>query len=481
MPIEARDPATPAPASSQQMRLWYLGQIETDYNANNLPAAFRLTGPLDLDALQQAMDRIVQRQAALRTNIVMQDGELVQVVRENLRLDLSPVPAADFGVEAGHAQTVDALALAIKRECAIPFDLATDPLIRAGLVQLAADDHVLYVIIHHVIFDGWSFDVLLHELFTLYNAYRAGRPDPLPALPVSYADYAAWQRRWLASAPVQAQLDYWLEHLAGELPILDLPLDRPRPPLQHHTADAVLIDIDGPLLARLDAVANRCGATLFMVMLSLYAATLFRYTRQSDLLIGAPISGRNMDELSGLLGFFVNTLVFRLEVDSDQPYAQWLQAVKRECLQAYDHQDTPFELIIQHLKLPRDLSRSPVYQTLFIYQDVRNRTDQPDGMHKEQVNIELAGVQTDLDFWLKRETGHMSGGFEFPVALFERDTIAAMAASFMAMARRLADNPEQRIAELVAPTDDERARLSAWNATGSDYPRDRGLAAVLGE
>lgn len=480
IPIELkivhRDDLVDPPPSSQQMRLWYLSQVDSDYIAFNLPAAFRLSGPLRLDCLQRALDTIVERHAPLRTNIVVKNGELVQAVRDALKLDLTPVPITAFG-----ATTIAELAQAIKRESARSFDLEHDPLIQAGLVKLDEQDHILYVIIHHIVFDGWSFDIFLRDLFRLYNAYRAGRPNPLPALPVTYADYAIWQQKWLASEHVQQQLGYWIERLSGELPVLDLPLDKPRPPIQPHAAEAVLINIDASLLQGLDAAGARSGATLFMVMLSLYAVTLYRFTRQTDLLIGAPISGRNLEELDGLLGFFINTLVFRLNVDPSQPFSAWIKDVKGRCLQAYDHQYTPFELIIQHLNVPRDQSRSPVYQTLLIYQDVRNRTDQPDGMVKQQVNIELAGAQTDLDFWLKRESDRMLGGFEFPSALFVRDTIATIADSFMTIARRVAERPDISIAELISLDERERKLLADWNATEAAYPVERSLADWLTE
>lgn len=454
------------PASSQQARLWYVEQIEPAFVAHNNPAAWKFIGKLDVEAMRRAVDTVVERHSALRTNFELIDGVLVQLVRPFQSIKLSPMTLEQMGLAS-----VDELAEFISKSTGATQNLATDALFKAGLVKVADDQHVLYFVIHHLVFDGWSYDLLLREIAQLYNAYSTGAPSPLKALPIQYTDYSLWQRDWLDGDYVQKQLLYWVGQLSGELPVLQLPTDRPRPPVQLHEAGCRTLFLDEELVTRLELLAKRNGSTLFMVLIGVYALVLHRFSRQHDLIVGVPISGRTTDEVSDLLGFFVNTLALRFAIDPQQPFDNWLGSVRKATLEAFDHQEVAFEMIVQRLKVARDTSHSPIYQTLFSYQDIRNRTDMMSGLKREQIIISRAGVQTDLDVWVRRELHGVAAGMEFPVALFDSSTVDAFMSSFERIAREVAGNPSAQIADLTSATRAERDQIARWNT--SNVPGDR--------
>jgi amino acid adenylation domain-containing protein len=463
--ILPRSPDEPAIASTQQQRVWYLEQIEPDSLAYNLPAAFRLKGRLNQPALARAFDTIEARHHLLRAGFATQGGKLLVNLRPSLGLDLTPVPVSALG-----AQDLDSLKPLLRARAASPFNTQEGPLFTAQLIALGEDDHVLFLLIHHLVFDGWSFDIFIKEICTLYNAYAQGLPNPLPALPVQYTDYAVWQKSWLASDAVQKQLDYWLAQLGGELPVLELPLDKPRPAHQAHRAEGINFYLDEPLLQALEDYGNRHGATLFMVILGLYALVLHRFSRQTDLLVSVPVSARNQVEISQLMGPFINRLVCRFAIKPQRSFSSWLQDVKKTLLDAMDNQDTQFETLVHALNPPRDAARPPLVQTLFSYQDVRNRADQMDGLVRTQVDIERMGVQTDLDVWVKRQVKGMEGGMEFPADLFHKSTVAAMGESLVALARGLVAKPEMNLGELASAQAAELELLNAWNQTHQTLP-----------
>ncbi|HEY6529492.1 MAG TPA: amino acid adenylation domain-containing protein [Cellvibrionaceae bacterium] len=463
--IVPRAPGEQLIASTQQQRVWYLEQIEPESLAYNLPAAFRLNGRLNVEALQQAFDTIEKRHELLRAGFSTQGGKLVVTLLPSLNLDLTPVTLAQLGVA-----DYTALRAHLRERAATPFNTATGPLFTAHLVQVAPDDHVIFLLIHHLVFDGWSFDIFLKEVCTLYNAYAQSLPNPLPELPVQYADYALWQRQWLASDAVQKQLNYWLKQLGGTLPVLDLPLDKPRPAQQAHRAEGVNFHLDEGLLEQLEELGQKQGATLFMVMLGLYALMLYRYSRQLDILVSVPVSARNQLEIAQLMGPFINRLVCRFALKPQRSFASWLHEVKKTLLEALDNQDTQFETLVHALNPPRDPARPPLVQTLFSFQDVRNRADQMDGLVRSQIDIERMGVQTDLDVWLKRQIKGMDGGMEFPSELFNVTTVQAFADSLIESARFLVNKPDSTIAELASALPSERTRLSDLSGAPASVP-----------
>lgn len=465
-----RAPGEQAVASTQQQRVWYLEQIEPDSFAYNLPAPFRLRGDLNHAALQRAFETIEQRHELLRAGFRTEAGKLVVNLRESLGINLTPIPIAHFGVDS-----LDALKLVLRKDAAKPFDTEHGPLFTVRLIQLAPDDYVIFLLIHHLVFDGWSFDILLKEMCTLYNAYAQGLPNPLPPLPVQYTDYAIWQKLFLESDGVKKQLNYWSQQLSGELPVLDLPLDKVRPGHQAHRAEGINFHFDEPLLQELEELGSRQGATLFMVIIGLYALMLHRFSRQEDILVSVPVSARNQVEIGGLMGPFINRLVCRFRIKPQRTFASFLQEVKKILLEAMDNQDTQFETLVHTLNPPRDAARPPLAQTLFSYQDVRNRADQMDGILRTQVDIDRTGVQTDLDVWVKRQLKGMDGGMEFPVELFNKTTVQAFGESFVKSAQVVAQQPDISLAELTAAFSDEQQKIAEWNNTAVDFAFDQGL------
>lgn len=472
--IQLRTSDQVAYATSQQ-QVWYLlEQLEPESFAYNLPASFRLQGNLDLAAMQQTFDTIVSRHGILRTVFHPQGNELLLDTRETMAMDLTPVTLDQYGVD-----NIDGLKVVLRKEAARLFDINNGPLFKARLIKLKDGDYVLFLLIHHLVFDGWSFDILLKEMCTLYNAYAQGLPSPLPALPVQFSDYALWQKAWVKSDAVAKQLSYWKEQLSGDLPVLALPLDKERPRYQAHRSDGITFHIDEPLLQQLEEFGNRQGATLFMVIIGLYTLLLHRYSRQEDILVSVPVFARNHVEVSGLMGPLINLLVCRFRLKPQRKFSSWLQDVKKVILEAMDNQDVQFETLVETLNPPRDPSRPPLVQTLFSYQDVRNRADQMDGITRTQVDIDRMGVQTDLDVWLKRQVRGLEGGMEFPVELFDKNTVQAFGQNLVSSAEQLAADSDITLAELASASSAEQAQIEQWNSTSVPFTYDQGVVGDI--
>ena len=359
-PVTPAPRAAPPPLSFAQQRLWFLHELEPSTSAYSIPTAVRLTGRLDAAALRRAVAEVVRRHESLRTSFRMADGRPVQVIDpegdfEWRALDLEAWPAA---VRLEEARRV------AEEEARRPFDLARGPLLRAALLRLADEEHVLVVTMHHIVSDGWSMSVLVREVGALYKAHGEGVAAPLPELPIQYADFAVWQRRWLAGRVLEKHLDYWKRQLGGgDIPALDLPTDRPRPDVQSFRGASRTALYPRSLSDALNAVCRREGVTLFMLLLAAFAVLLRRYTGQTDIVVGSPIANRNREELEPLIGFFVNTLVLRADLSDDPTFAELLGGVRRIALDAYTHQDLPFEQLVEELQPERSLGATPSFRS----------------------------------------------------------------------------------------------------------------------
>ncbi|MGB7921863.1 MAG: condensation domain-containing protein, partial [Pyrinomonadaceae bacterium] len=346
-----------APLSFAQQRLWFLHQFEPDTTAYNIPLTVRLTGPLDLPAVEKTLTEIISRHEILRTTFVYaSDGQLIQVVSPALQLslpfvDLSSLPEAEREAEAQRRAVEDLHS---------PFDLAQGPLLRVALLRLGEEDHVVLFTMHHIISDGWSTSILAREVATLYQAFTSDQPSPLPELAIQYADYAVWQREWLQGDVLQQQLDYWRKQLEGAPSVIELPTDHPRPAVQTFRGARHRFLIDERVSTELRQLSQREGVTLFMTLLAAFQTLLARYSGQDDIVIGTPIAGRTRAEVEPLIGFFVNTLVLRSDLTGDPTFRDALRHVREVCLGAYAHQDLPFEKLVEELQPQRDLSRSPL-------------------------------------------------------------------------------------------------------------------------
>src|SRR5690606_3291385 len=356
---------TELPLSFAQQRLWFLYRLEPESTAYNISGAMRVRGTLDTDALERSFSEIVRRHESLRTTFHEVDGRPVQRIHAPAPFALPITDLSGLAPEEREAEVRRRAA----EEASRPFDLEQGPLFRAELLRLADDEHVLLLGMHHIVSDGWSFGVLTRELGTLYRAFASGEPSPLAELPIQYADFAVWQRSWLQGrtlegSVLQRQLDYWTRQLDG-LATLQLPTDRPRPPVQTYNGDAVALSLPTELARALGRLARQESASLFMMLLAAFKVLLARYAAQDDIVVGSPIAGRNRAEIEHLIGFFLNSLVLRTDLSGEPSFRELLARVRNVTLDAYAHQDVPFEKLVEHIDPPRDPSRTPLFQVMF--------------------------------------------------------------------------------------------------------------------
>ena len=352
------------PLSFAQERLWFLDRLDPDSPTYNVPAAFRLAGDLNLNALEQSLNEVVRRHEVLRTVFATVNGNPVQKILPSLAIALTPIDIS----QQPENERQPALQSLLKEEAERPFDLSRGPLIRARLWHLAPHDHVLALNLHHIVSDGWSMGVLFRELSALYQAYRSGEPSPLPELPIQYADYAIWQRNWLQGENLDIQLSYWRKQLDG-LSTLQLPTDHLRPPVQTYRGASQSLELSAQLSQAIKGLGRREGVTLFMTLLAAFQTLLCRYCGQQDIAVGTPIAGRARQETEGLIGFFVNTLVLRADLSNNPTFKELLRQVRETTLEAYTHQDLPFEKLVEELHPERNPSISPLFQVMFILQN----------------------------------------------------------------------------------------------------------------
>lgn len=352
---------TPVALSFAQQRLWFLDQLEPGSTVYNMPAAFRLVGPLDREALQQSLAQLMQRHASLRTQFIQLGDQPMQLVQANGTVPLTLVDLSDIGA----AERETRLRHVVNEAAERPFNLSHGPLFQVTLIQTASQEHVLLLNCHHIISDGWSLSVLARDLGQLYAAQVAAQPTLLPPLPLQYADYARWQRAWPDGAAWQRQMAYWRNQLQGDLPTLDIPTDFPWSAMPDPTGASQTVTLSADLTQALHALSQQTGSTLFMTLLATFKLLLFRQSGQEDVIVGTPVAGRNYEELTGLIGLFLNTLAIRTDLSGTPSFSELLQRVREGVLDAYQHQDIPFEKLVEELQPPRNLSRNPIFDVLF--------------------------------------------------------------------------------------------------------------------
>jgi amino acid adenylation domain-containing protein len=463
--IVPRRPGEPIPLSFAQRRLWFLDQLAPGNPFYNIPLNIRLTIPVNVPALQRAINEIVRRHESLRTTFASHDGEPVQLVAE--RVDV-PMPIVDIRSMPTEERDDEARRLATL-EAQLPFDLARGPLIRTTLVQLGDADFLLLLSIHHIVADGWSMGVFSRELSALYSSYALGWPASLPDLPIQYGDFAVWQRQWLAGAVLEEQLGYWKKTLA-DLPGLQLHTDRPRPPVQAFRGAYHPFALDRELSDAVRALARAHGVTLFMTLTAAFVALLHRYTAQADIVIGTPIANRTRRELEPIVGFFVNSLVLRTDVGGDPSFAELLARVRDVALGAYAHQDLPFEALVEHLQPARDPSRNPLFQVTFQLFTPQAEGTVAEGGTAAPIAIQRGTAIFDIAFTLIDAGGVLRGGFEYDTDLFEESTIARMGGHLVQLLSAAVASPGCRVSRLPLLTAREREQLVDWNATAAEFP-----------
>jgi amino acid adenylation domain-containing protein len=454
--------------SFAQQRLWFLEQMGNLGGTYHVGKRLRFRGGLDGAALVRALERVVARHETLRTVFPQVDGEPVQRIlppEESrfhlLRHDLR-----------GRADPEAELARLTAEEAGAPFDLERGPLVRGRLVRVAADDHVLLLTLHHIVSDGWSTGVLARELSALYAALRRGEPDPLPPLPVQYADYAAWQRRWVDGEVLRRQAEYWKAALAGAPELLELPTDHPRPAKRDHAGAALAVALDEPLTAGLRALGERHGTTPFMTLLAAWAVVLGRLSGQEDVVVGTPTANRGRRELEGLIGFFVNTLALRVDLSGSPTVGELLGRVKERALGAQQNQDIPFEQVVELVQPERSLAHTPLFQAWFAWESAaRNRLELPDLARRPLAQPKShATAKFDISLGLREQRGRIVGRVEYATSLFERATVERYAGYLRRVLEGMAADDGAPVGSLGMLSAAERTRLlHDWNRTGARF------------
>jgi amino acid adenylation domain-containing protein len=444
------------PLSFAQQRLWFIDQLVPGSAIYNMTNALRLTGSLNIPALERCLNEVIRRHEALRTTFTQNaDREPVQVIAPELRLSLQ---VEDLSKLSESERETEAMALA-DAEARLPFDLTRGPLIRARLLRLAAEDHVLLFAMHHIISDGWSMGVLVSEIGILYSAYSQNQESPLPELAIQYADFALWQREWLQGEELENQLNYWKQQLGGERSSLALPTDHPRPPMQSSNGAHELFLFPIELTDELRKISYREDATLFMTLVAAFQVLLYRYTGQEDFLIGSPMANRNRPETENLIGFFVNTLVLRADLHGNPSFTELLKRVQKMALEAYAHQDLPFEKLVAELQPERDLSRNPLVQVVLALQNMPGGTLKMHGLTVSPHGIDYDSVRMDLEFHLNEMPNGLAGVVAYNTDLFEKETIQRLLNHFSTLLGGIVADPNQRVSDLPLLTARERARL----------------------
>ena len=461
-----------AKLSFVQQRLWFLHQLQPDGTEYQFQLAIRLNGVLNLAALQQSLDTIVARHETLRTNFINEDGHPVQVIHAPQSLALRLIDLQDCPPTARDSQLTQLL----KQEYQRPFNLAEDLILRGCLFKLAPAEHVLLLVTHHIVFDGWSISILWQELSSLYSTCCQGLPPSLPALPIQYADFAEWQHQQLGDRELDHQLQYWKQQLAGANPLLELPTDYSRPPIQTYAGASQSFVIDRHLVESLKALGIQTGATLFMVLLAAFQTLLYRHTDQEDIIVGTPFAGRNRAETDPLIGFFVNTLVLRTDCSGNPSFQELLGRVRQIALSAHDNQDLPFDRLVQELQPERSLSYHPLCQVMFIFQNLSTIDLELLDLTVNALEVESDTTNFDLSIELEEISAGLKCWFRYNTDLFDATTIERMMIHFQTLLEGIVAAPEQRLADLPILTATERHQLLVeWNDTQTDYPKNLGI------
>ena len=469
-----------APLSFAQQRLWFLDQLEPGSVTYNVPRAIRIRGPLNVGALEKVLEELLRRHESLRARFRQVGG--------NLLAEISPpgafaLPVVELGGDGSPKWETEAEALRLAEEDAEqPFDLARGPILRAKLLRLGAQDHILLLTTHHIASDAWSAGILFREVSALYEAFSAGKPSPLPELPIQYGDFAQWQRGWLEGEVLEEQLSYWKKQLAGEPVLLELPTDRPRPALQSSRGAVESVRFSRELTEALQELSRREGVTLFMTLLAAFQTLLSRYCGQEDIVVGTPIANRNRPEIEGLIGFFINTLVLRTDLTGNPTFRELLGRVREVALGAYAHQDLPFEKLVEGLQPGRDLGRNPLFQTMLALGNTPRQALELAGLSVEGVGVGRKTAKFDLALFFNETSEGLNCSAEYSTDLFDQSTIARLIAHLGSLLAAVAADPEQPLSRVPLLTELERRQLLyEWNDTARDYPTEKTLIGLFEE
>ncbi|MFJ4349261.1 condensation domain-containing protein, partial [Pseudomonas sp. NPDC089401] len=459
------------PLSYAQQRQWFLWQFDRQSTAYHIPCALRLRGVLDHGALQASLDELLRRHDSLRTRFVEDDLGVAQLVEATASLALTVTRVDQATLQAD-----------IQARLREPFDLASGPLLRAELLQLASDDHVLLVVQHHIISDGRSIQVMVEELTHCYTRFSQGLPSQLAEPQLQYADYAIWQRHWMEAGEQERQLDYWRQRLGSEMPVLELPQDRPRPSVQRLEGARLPLAIPPALAHAVRQLAQARQATPFMVLLASFMALLHRYSRQPDIRVGVPTANRNRVEAEQLIGFFVNTLVIDAQCQPTLSFDALLDQVKATTLQAQAHQDLPFEQLVEALQPERNLSHNPLFQVMFNHQvntSVQGDAGPAHGFAIAPLPLATETAQLDLTLNTHEDAQGLGASLTYATALFDHATIARLGEHWLRLLKHVTEAHHLPLGEAILLADAEQRLLEQWNATAHSYPAAPSIHALV--
>jgi len=458
------------PLSFSQERLWFLDQLEPGRSsAYNIPLTLRITGTLNLSALKQSLNEIVRRHEALRTTFSSIEGKPVQVIHPELTLTLTVKNLGEFSPNQRETKAMQL----VQEEVQQPFDLSQEPLLRATLLHLDEDEHLLLLTVHHIIMDAWSKGVLFQELAALYESFSSGKPSPLPELPVQYADFAVWQRQWLQGEFLEVLLDYWKQQLGSNLCELQLPTDRPRPALQTRRSASQKVMLAKELTEELKALSRREGVTLFATLLAAFKVLLHRYTEQDDLFVCSPIANRNRKEIKGLIGYFVNLLILRTDLSGNLSFRELLGRVRQVASGGYAHQDLPVQQLLNSLKL----LQTPLSQVMFALQNTAIHSLELPGLTVKTLDVDAGTADFDLYLYLIEEAGTLSAVFKYNAELFDDTTIIQMLNHFQTILGNLVANPDQSISLLLPLSEAEQQQLQQKRVRQPSVKQERAYVA----
>ena len=456
------------PLSFAQQRLWFLDQLEPGNPAYNISFAIRLKGSLKVALLERSLNEIVRRHEILRTTFSTINGQPAQIIAPSLRLSLSVVDYQEYP-ELEHESAVQRFATQENQQS---FDLTQGLLLRAKLVCLGQQEHILLLTMHHIVLDGLSAEVFIQELAVLYKAFLAEKASPLPKLSIQYKDFVYWQQQWLQEKHLESQLSYWKQQLEDIPAILQLPTDHPRPVVQTFRGASQSLELPKPLTDKLEALSHQENVTLFMLLLAAFQTFLYRYTGQDDIPVGSPIANRSHNELKGLIGFFVNTLVLRTNLGENPSFRELLRRVRQVALEAYAHHDLPFEQLVEALRPQRDVSHNPLFQVSFTLQNTPQLETIP-GLTLNQVKVKRLTSQFDLSLVIEITGGELIASFEYNTDLFEAATITRMLGHYRNLLEGIVFNPDQNLLGLPLLSEAEQyQQLAIWNNTQAEYPKD---------
>jgi amino acid adenylation domain-containing protein len=466
-----------APLSFGQQRLYFLDQLEPGNTAYNVPRAIRIYGSLDVAALEKVLEELLRRHESLRARFREHDGRIIAEIAPTCPFSLSIV---EIGAVACREREAEALRLA-EQEAERPFDLARGPLLRATLLRLDPQDHVLLLTMHHIASDAWSAGVLFHELNALYEVFSAGISSSLPDLPIQYGDFAQWQSDWLEGEVLEQQLSYWREQLA-DLPVLELPTDRPRPALQSRRGALQSVRFSRELTEALRELSRREGVTLFMTLLAAYQTLLSRYCGQDEIVVGTPILNRSRPDIEGVIGFFVNTVVLRTDLSGNPTFRELLGRVREVALGAYAHPDLPFEKLVEELRPERNLGQNPLFQTMLALNYTPSRPLALGGLRVEHFEIRRRTSMFDLSISFDEEPQGLSCFVEYSTDLFDPSTVTRLGGHLRTLLGSVVTDPDQRVATIPILTEPERRQvLVEWNETERAYPQDKTVHRLFEE